>query len=56
MEKERIEEGAKVLGKVVVSGRIVEGTLTYENGFNPVITDKDGTRWLVIRQSVMRAV
>lgn len=50
--KEKIESGAAVLGKTL-SGRIVEGTLGYENS-NPIITDKDGNKWLVYRQSVTR--
>ena len=50
--KEKIESGAVVLG-TTLSGRTIKGILSYEN-FNPIITDEDGQKWLVIRQSVVR--
>lgn len=52
MEKKKIESGAAVIGKTL-SGRTIKGLLSYEN-FNPIITDKNGQKWLVLRQSVMR--
>lgn len=49
---EKIKEGALVKGRVIITENLVEGVLNYEN-FNPIITDKDGAKWLVERNSVM---
>ena len=47
-----IETGTKVYGKTL-SGRTVKGTVSYVN-FNPIVTDKDGNKWLVDRKSLSR--
>lgn len=49
---EKIKEGALVVGRVIITAKRVEGVLSYEN-YNPIITDKDGVKWLVERTSVI---